>query len=130
LSGLAILLYPIAYLALARVALIERFPTTHALIDDWYNHAVYAPMFLIGFALAGTERPWLAIERARWHALLFAVGGWAFLCGYFAVYGDGSNVPPDGLKLFQRVVFAAQQWLPIVAMLGFARRHWNRDGAA
>ena len=62
-SGAGMLLVPIAYLAAARMLLAVHFPSTHALVDDWYNHAVYVPMFLLGFALAGTRAPWDAIER-------------------------------------------------------------------
>jgi hypothetical protein len=87
-------------------------------------------MFALGFALAGTQAPWDTLERVRWHALGVAVVAWAFLVGYLAVYGDRTLTPPDGLVAFQRVVFASQQWLPIVAALGFARRHLNRDSAA
>jgi hypothetical protein len=29
-----------------------------------------------------------------------------------------------------QIVFGTQQWLAIVAVLGFARRHWNHDGVA
>src|SRR5262249_2766371 len=34
------------------------------------------------------------------------------------------------LRLFQRGVYGAEQWVAIVAVLGFARRHLMRDNAA
>ena len=89
-SGSACCCVPIVYLVAARMLLAARFPSTHALVDDWYNHAVYAPMFLLGFALAGTRAPWAAIERFRWHALGFAVLGWVFLCVYYGLDSDGA----------------------------------------
>jgi hypothetical protein len=125
-----VLLVPIAYLAAMRVLLAVRFPSTHALVDDWYNHAVYLPMFLLGFVLAGTRAPWAAVERLRWHALGFAVLGWAFLCIWHGL--DGSDALPQSLALRRvwQLVFSAQIWLAIVAVLGFACRHLNCDGPA
>jgi glucan biosynthesis protein C len=130
LSGLGVLLWPLLYLAVVRVALVGLFPANHALLGDWYNHASYGLVFLLGFALAGTRAPWAAIERARWSALGLAVLGWALLCAYFGIYSDDVAAPPQILKLIQRVVYGAEQWLAIVAALGFARRHFCYDNAA
>ena len=41
LSGPGVVLWPIAFLALARIALAGSFPQNHALAGDWYNHAQY-----------------------------------------------------------------------------------------
>jgi glucan biosynthesis protein C len=130
LSGLGVLLWPLLYLAIVRAALVGLFPANHALLGDWYNHASYGLMFLLGFALAGTRAPWAAIERFRWPALAFAVLGWALLCAYFGTYSDDVTLPPESLKLIQRVVYGAEQWLAMVAALGFARRHFSHDNAA
>jgi hypothetical protein len=127
-AGPGVLLWPVLFLAIIDAALYGRFPPTHALVDDWYNHARYGAVFLTGFALAGTRAPWIAIERARWIALGLAVLGWAFLCAYSGIYGDGASVPPEGFKLLAPV-FGAEQWVAIVAALGFARRHLAYDSA-
>lgn len=128
--GLAVLLAPIAYLTAARVLLAVQFPSTHALVDDWYNHAVYAPVFALGFVLAGARAPWDTIERLRWHALGFAVVGWVFLCVWHELNGGGLLPASTALRHLWQFVYSAQIWLAIVAILGFARRHLNRDGAA
>jgi peptidoglycan/LPS O-acetylase OafA/YrhL len=128
--GIGVLLVPIAYLAAARMLLAIPFPSTHALVDDWYNHAVYAPMFLLGFALAGTRAPWATLERLRWHALGFAVLGWVFLCIWHGLDVTDSLPPGIAVRRLWQLLFSAQIWLAIVAVLAFARRHLNRDGAA
>jgi hypothetical protein len=123
--------WPLAFLAIARMALIALYPPNHALTGDWYNHATYGMIFLLGFVLAGTRAPWVAIERARWIALGLAVLGWAFLSAYYGFYSnDNGPVPSQMLRLFQRGVYGAEQWLAIVAVLGFARRHLVHDNAA
>ena len=131
LSGVGVLVWPILFSAIARIALISTYPPNHALVADWYNHLTYGMTFLLGFALAGSPRPWIAIERSRWIALGLAILGWAFLSAYYGFYSDDlAPVPPRLLILFQRAVYGAEQWLAIVAALGFARRHLGHDNAA
>jgi glucans biosynthesis protein C len=131
LSGIGVLLWPTLFLSIARIALIPHYPPNHALVADWYNHATYGMTFLLGFALAGARAPWIAIERSRWIALGLAILAWAFIAAYNGFYGDDlAPTPPHLLVLLQRVVYSAEQWLAIVAVLGFARRHLVRDNAA
>ena len=129
LAGVGVLLWPIAYLALIRLLLLSRFPETHALVGDWYNHALYGAIFIFGYVLAGTRAPWVAIARARWIALSLAILAWGYLCGLMGMYGDAPGVPPTVL-LSARVVYVMEQWLAIVAVLGFAHRHLVHDSAA
>ena len=130
LSGLGVLLWPIALLAAARIGLVARFPQNHALIGDWYSHASYFSVFLLGFVLAGSVKPWQALQRYRWHTLGAALLGWSALCAYFGVYAADAAVPPQALRLIMRGIYGAQQWLAIAAVLGFAHRHLQHDNAA
>jgi hypothetical protein len=131
LGGLGIVVWPLAFLAIARIALLAAYPPNHALAGDWYNHVTYGMTFLLGFALAGTRAPWVAIERSRWIALGLAVLGWAFMTAYYGYYSsDTGPAPPQMLRLFVRGLYGAEQWLAIVAVLGFARRHLAHDNAA
>jgi peptidoglycan/LPS O-acetylase OafA/YrhL len=130
LSGAGILLWPLAYLCAIRLGLAPRFPANHALIGDWYNHALYFGVFLLGFALAGARGAWVTLERARWVALGLAILGWAFLIAYLGAYSNDADIPPLALRWFARAVYGAEQWLAIAAVVGFAHRHLARDNAA
>ncbi|HEY0801329.1 MAG TPA: acyltransferase family protein, partial [Steroidobacteraceae bacterium] len=77
LSGVGIVLWPLAYLVAIRLSLAPKFPATHILVGDWYNHAMYFGVFLLGFSLAGARTAWATLERARWLTLGLAVLGWA-----------------------------------------------------
>lgn len=123
------LLWPLAWLAAARMLLVGRFESTHALVDDWYNHAQYLPLFLLGYAIARPGPLWERIEAARWPALAAALASWAFVAWYFGHYGDDLP-PPDTLRWLQRLLWPVQQWAAIVAILGFARRHAPGDSPA
>jgi glucan biosynthesis protein C len=130
LSGIGILLWPLAYLCAIRMGLAARFPANHALIGDWYNHAMYFGVFILGFATAGTRGAWATLQRARWITLGLAVLGWAFLIAYFGAYSDDADIPPMALRLFARAIYGAEQWLAIAAVVGFAHRHLTHDNAA
>ncbi|WP_395699436.1 acyltransferase family protein [Aquabacterium sp.] len=122
LSGWGLLLWPVLLLALWRVLLVARFPATHDLVQDWYNHAQYLSMFGLGAALAFQSAPWAALARWRWWALAGAVASYAFIAWYFTVYAVGRAEVPDALRMCQRLIYAANQWWTIAAALGFARR--------
>jgi hypothetical protein len=128
LSGVLLLIVPSAAFAAYRLALLPSFPSTHALFGDWYNHAVYASVFLLGFLLARADAFWDAIERQRWFALSLAV---AFFLSFLALrWTRGAGTPPSlVLKLYGGIAYGCYQWLCIVAVLGFARRWLTADSA-
>lgn len=130
-SGWGALWVPLALLALARLVLVNRFPQTHALVDDWYNHAQYFPMFLLGFLLAFADGFWESLHRRRWIALAVAAVGYALMVKvwYFSGYDD-SHPAPYALRVILRVVWAANQWCAVAAAFGFAYRLRNADNAA
>lgn len=131
LSGAGMLLWPALLLSIARLALVERFESTHALVDDWYNHAQYLPIFLLGLLVATRDGVWDALQRMRSMSAGLAVAGYAFILWYF--YGSGygeDHPPPDALRMLQRVIWALFQWAAIAAILGFVRGIAFRDGPA
>ena len=124
LAGWRVLLVPIAYLAAARIALFPIFGITNQLPVDWYNHAVSLAVFLFGFAMAMRESVWQDLERFRKPALIAALATLALLMAMTAL--------PGGRFLFgipKAMVYAANQWLTIAAILGFGSAHLRRaDG--
>ncbi|MBN6151083.1 acyltransferase [Xanthomonas sp. AmX2] len=131
LQGWRALLLPVALLAAARLLLVERFESTHALVDDWYNHAQYVPMFLIGVATATATGFWESLQRLRWPALLLAAACYGLMVHtwYFAGYSDAAP-PPAALRMGLRVAWAVDQWCAIAALLGFAYRFRHADNRA
>jgi len=126
LSGWGLLLWPALALALARLLLVGHFGSTHALVDDWYNHVQYFGVFLLGFLVARSAGFWDAAERLRWPALLAWLATWAALAGYMYAHADSD--PPEALRMAMRLAWGVDQWCAIVAVLGFARRLAPGDG--
>jgi glucans biosynthesis protein C len=122
LRGPWLIALPVAWLAAIRIALVARFPDTHALVDDWYLHASYFSVFALGVLLARETGVWEEIRRQRWTALALALVGYGAVMAYFSHYGDVT--PPEWLHQAQRIFWSLDQWCAIVAALGFARQ-WN-----
>lgn len=116
----ALLLLPALLLAVLRVTLLDRFRPTHALIDDPLQHASFGFMFLLGAALAMRPALFMRLQALRWPALGLALAAWALPMGV-----DGPVSP--GLRTALRGAYACMQWTAIVAALGFAQRHLDRD---
>jgi glucan biosynthesis protein C len=131
LTGWKIVVLPAAVLAVARMLMRERFPDTHALVDDWYAHASYFSVFLLGALLARVPAFWPRVETLRWHALGLALAGWALMVIWNALPDTVAGAMPWAVLIHpMRAVVALTSWTAIVAACGFARRHLDRDGPA
>lgn len=128
LQGWGALAVPVALLAVARLLLVARFAQTDWLVDDWYNHAQFLPMFLIGFLAAFASEVWESLQRLRWPALFIALASYGALVYVWYFAGDAD--PPPGLRMGLRVAWAAEQWCAIAALLGFAYRWRDADSPA
>ncbi|MBE7417164.1 MAG: acyltransferase family protein [Ideonella sp.] len=125
LRGPALLALPIAAFAVLRLTLLDRFAPTHALVGDWYLHACYFAVFALGAMWARDASIWQRCAQWRWVALLLALLAWSAL-----VVGNGAAAGatmPLSLLAAMRMAYATMQWSAIVAAVGFACVHLNRD---
>jgi glucan biosynthesis protein C len=130
LSGWRIIVLPVAVLAAARFALVERFPTTHALVDDWYSHAQYFFLFALGAMLAMQTGFWARVETLRWTSLGLWLSSWVLIVCYWSMPEAMVNSPEVlQWKPLMRTVYCLCQWAPILTVCGFGHRHLNFDSA-
>jgi surface polysaccharide O-acyltransferase-like enzyme len=128
LRGAGLLVWPILFLAAARLVLMPMFEVTHALVDDWYNHAVSFAAFLFGFLLMKDGAVAAECIRLRRVALAIFLAAYAAYAAYAWAYRAEDAVPPEALRMAMRLVYVVDQWTAIVAVLGFGARYLNRDG--
>lgn len=126
LQGWPLLLIPALALGTSRALLWPRFGETHALVDDWAEHAAYLPLFGFGLLLARRQPLLAQLQALRWTALALGLAGWALLVGYPGQV-PGWPAVAEWQRVPMRLGFAAAQWGGIVAAFGFARAHLNRD---
>lgn len=118
---------PIVSLYLIGELLWDRFPTTHMLVDDWHNNARYFLVFFLGFLLMRSNRCWDAIKRFRRLSLSLALATYAGILFYY----HGGEVSAY-LAVFKPIeaplrglVWSANSWLWILAILGYAQAWLN-----
>ena len=129
LPGSVALLLAMASLICAWIMLRKAYPSTHALLDDWYNHAKYFSVFVFGYLFALQANWWQkVVVWRRWFLLA------ALLC-YSLIIADRNgafdSLPQsfgDSLsgRLIVGVVLALNYWGAILALIGYAGRYLNR----
>lgn len=111
------------------LALRETFPTTHDLLNDWYNHGKYFLAFVAGFLVFWQKLWWQAAIKQRRVTLLVGI------CSYAFIIADRHGVFPYlaqafqtdlAVKLLYGSIFAANIWCCIFAALGYAGRYLNK----
>lgn len=126
LDGWGLLVWPVLVLVVLRATLFPMFEVTHALIDDWYNHAVSFGVFLLGFLIAKSEVLKTRFIALRWPALLLAMASY----GAYAALGwflpDTDEITTG--EIARQTAFALDQWFAIAAVLGFGAKHLTRGG--
>jgi len=126
--GWGLVVWPLVFLFAIRWTLAPMFEINHAIVGDWYNHALSFGAFLFGFLTARSEAARQTFMRLRWPALVVAVLSWGGWATYAWIYGADTPIPPAGLREAMRLVYAADQWAFIFAILGFGARWLNHGG--
>ena len=121
-----LLLVPLPFIAYG-VLLDPVFPTTHALVDDWANHAHRFTILMVGYFAAKSAAFWTGVRRA-WPLAAAYAGGFVLLSAALAGLG-WPDFGPAASAIYDllTVIYA---WSVILALLGLAQRFLNRDGPA
>ena len=127
LRGVFIVALPIALLMVYGSFIYPKFPyISHALMDDWYAHAMYGTFFLIGYLIGRDEGFWSELERMRVFTLASAV-----ICFALLMTRD-LFVPEDSFALADKVralITYSNRWFWIIAIFGWGHRLLNRPSA-
>ncbi len=125
-GGPGALILPMAWLMIVSGLLFPGARETHALFGDWVAHATYLPMFLFGFAMAGSER--VIATFARWWKVtaLLAVLAYLLVAGIEIAF-MGQRVTPRPFGSIFSYTRGVEGWMAIAALIGIAETFWNRD---
>jgi len=123
LRGVARVVLPALPLALWFLWLAPRFEQTHALVDDWFNHAYYFTVFLYGYWMARDAGWWASLAAARRPLLVAALAMMAVYLPLIFTLGDDSNAV---LLLATRVLRNLYCWTALLALLAWGHHGLNR----
>ena len=128
----AALLLP-ALLSFAYLMLLKpRFPESHALVGDWYLHAEYFTVFVLGYLVADDERFWQVVTRLRWRTLALAL---VAICVELLLKAAGQFLPAEDVPamavgidwgMIERGARALYLWSALLAILGWGRALLDR----
>ncbi|GAB3257421.1 acyltransferase family protein [Chitinimonas naiadis] len=123
LRGWRLLVLPAMPLLFYCWALKRDFPETHALLGDWYNHAVYFSLLVYGWWLGGSESIWGELVRLRKSSLTLALM-------FFAIYYSLLKLLPEdigeGALLLAWLVRSLYVWCMLATILGWGHALLNR----
>jgi surface polysaccharide O-acyltransferase-like enzyme len=123
LRGLPLLFLPGLPLAVAAQLLQERFPETHELVNDWFNHAIYLTVFVYGYLIGTSPGLWQEFERLRRRSLAWAIFVGAAYLAMIRIPGDDG---PAALDFGVRLCHWAYTWLALATVLGWGHHYLNR----
>lgn len=108
--------------------LVPRYPTTHALVDDWANHAHRLSIFLIGFLVAKDAGFWRTVRSLTFIATGLAVGAWFFLSnGSDIAAWARQYVSGTPLRFVFSYVMVIYAWSCMLILFGLGQRFLNRE---
>ena len=124
LTGIRIVVLPVVPLMVYGNFVFPHFPgITHALLDDWYAHAMYFTFFLYGYLIGTSRNVWEAITGMR--SKLLAAG--AVLFGLLMLLRKVLDEDP-GILLEQAnlLTIYLNRWVWILAAMAWGYHALNR----
>jgi hypothetical protein len=126
LGSLLMIALPAVPLLIYRFSLVPAFPVTHALFDDWANHAISLTFLIYGYMIAKNPAAWRGVYRAL---PLTGVLTLISMVTLLTAYVNWEAVQADDSLLFAaRVLRVVYSWTMILMLAGLAHRYLNRDG--
>jgi len=124
LRGIWIVVIPIIPLMVYGNFVYPRFPyISHALLDDWYAHAMYFTFFLVGYVIGRDAGFWAELVRIRKVTLALAVT-------FFVLFILRNEFMPDEpsflIEQAGTLVTYLNRWLWIVTIFGWGHHLLNR----
>lgn len=114
------------------LALRQQYPTTHDLVNDWYSHAKYFFVMLIGFVIVRRPAIWTQLMLRRRVLLFIAMAMYAVIIAYrhdaFGSLTEAEQSSPDFL-LMVAVVVVTNHWCWLAAILGYGKKYLGYSGA-
>lgn len=124
-----VVIMPVLIFALHENWLEDVFPSTHALVDDWGNHALYFPFIMLAFLAAKSEQVWHIIDRLFAPAAITAIvlAGWQLFVWSLTATDIGTVPYIEIWALLHSMAEPIYAWACILTGFGLTRRFANRS---
>ncbi|MDN3638632.1 acyltransferase family protein [Simiduia curdlanivorans] len=124
-----LVLLPAGLLTLYGMVLKPYYPESHALFNDWYNHALYFTVFLLGYIFAGSDHVWQQLKNKQVPLLALAFCCYGLLMWARSLPDDLVLSPAE--EFWGGHVFLGIEllniWCWILALCSLAQRYANHN---
>ena len=128
LRGAWIVLVPIVPLMLYGIFIFPHFPDmNHALMDDWYSHAMYGTFFLVGYLVGRDDGFWAELARMRKALLALGVVSFLSLLALREVFPEEPGIALEQARAF---MIYLNRWSWILAVLAWGHHLVRRPSRA
>ncbi|MCF6437873.1 acyltransferase family protein [Pseudoalteromonas luteoviolacea] len=106
-----------------------KYPSTHALIDDWYNHGKYFFVFFSGYCFALLPRFKASVIAHRHILLILALLGYSFIImdKHGVLYGLAQLFDTSiWVKSLYGVILSINHWAWILMLIGYGARYLDK----
>lgn len=119
----------VALLAMVWLLLRADFPSTHALLDDWYNHGKYFLVFSTGYLFASQTNWWQFVIDKRLYFLVVGIVCYGLAIadrnGAFDALAEAYQTSLS-LQLLYSGILSLNHWAWIFCVVGYAGAYLNR----
>lgn len=125
---LGLYILPIATLFIIGETLWQAYPTTFALVNDWYNNARYFFVFVFGVLAVRSTTLWQAIHQLRTLSVVAATLTYALIL-FFIHGGELSTYIPwlnNYENTIRSILWPANTWLWLMTVLGYGQHFFNK----
>ncbi len=124
LRSVSIIVVPVVPLMIYGNFVYPRFPyISHALLDDWYAHAMYFTFFLIGYLIGRDAGLWAELARIRKLTLALAATCFALLLLRVELMPEEPSFIVEQAGM---LIVYFNRWLWILTILGWGHQLLNR----
>jgi hypothetical protein len=120
-GSVMLILMPVLVQITWQLILNDEKPISHALIDDWYAHAMYLTFFLLGYLISDNAVIWKKIVGLRWVSLLGALFCYCFLIALWLKFNQH-----EWQDHLEGVISTFNQWLWLLAILAWSAKFLNK----
>lgn len=119
-GSVTLVIVPVLIQITYQLAMNDEKPISHALIDDWYAHAMYCTFFVLGYLISDKLGVWQKIINLRWVSLLGALFCYFVLIALWFKFNQH-----EWQDHLEGVVATLNQWLWLLAVLAWSAKLLN-----
>lgn len=123
-GSLMLVLVPVIIQIIWQLTLNDEKAISHALVDDWYAHAMYGTYFLLGYLISDNTAIWQKIINLRWISLIGALFCYCLLIALWLKFNQH-----EWQDHLEGLVATFNQWLWLLAVLAWSAKLLNRPQA-